>query len=356
VKRALFALSIALLPACQEYHGPPEASLAGATNGLLPEPKAPIVVLFSKPVDPATLKLEIAPYVVDDEGNLPDERGNTSTQNSLNALFSTDPKGGDMGGMSTLSNDGKRLTITPTAALPAGAPLVLLLEPGLSDKAGDATRVRKRIVFGYELDVKCDAPSVVFPSGTYFMLAAVKQPIPTQVRLFMAIEVDPLTGAFLGQFTKADRNPDPNRCPTPCDPSGSTPVCELFPGPPKCVAKSQQAGSVDEFPDYVPAPDPPTGYSFAVKGCVVDTDAKRATFATAPVDVGAQMPPVTLRNLTLKALFTQGDDGVLRATGSLSADDVLIGVTPSGVAAGDVTARSIPGDQVPPGLPQPMQQ
>jgi hypothetical protein len=353
VKRALFALSIALLPACQEYHGPPEASLAGATNGLLPDTKAPIVVLFSKPVDPPTLKLAIAPYVVDDEGNLPDEQGNTDAP--LNALFSTDPTDGDMGGVSTLSNDGKGLTITPTAALPAGAPLVLLLEPGLSDKAGVATRVRKRIVFGYEFDVKCDAPSTVFPSGTYFMLAAVKKPIPTQVRLFMAIEVDPVTGAFVGQFTKADRNPDPNRCPTPCDPSSMTPVCETLPAPPKCVPKSQQAGSVDEFPDYVPDPGPPAGYSFTVKGCVVDQDDTRATFATLPVDVATPMPPVTLRNLTLKSLFALGDDGVLRATGSLSADDVLIGVTASGAAAGDVTARSIPADQVPAGLPQPMQ-
>ena len=54
-----------------------------------------------------------------------------------------------------------------------------------------------------------------------------------------------------------------------------------------------------------------------------------------------------------KALLTLGDDGSLRGTGSLSADEVLLGTTPSGPAAGDVTLRLIPADQAPADLPQP---
>src|SRR5262249_49646995 len=154
-------------------------------------------------------------------------------------------------------------------------------------------------VYGYDLDVKCNAPSKVVPSGAYFLLAAVTKPIPTQSRLYIAINVDQTTGAFIGQFTKAERNPDPSRCPTPCT---SPLVCELVPSP-KCVQASEKAGSVDEFSDFVPNPGAATGYSVAIKGCVVDQSDTSATFASIPVDVTTTSPPLTLRNIAVKALF-----------------------------------------------------
>jgi hypothetical protein len=120
------------------------------------------------------------------------------------------------------------------------------------------------------------------------------------------------------------------------------------------VIPSTQAGSVDEFPDYVPNDDPMTGFSFETEGCTVDEGSASATLATSPVDVSVSSPMVTLRNAALDASFSLDTDGTLRGSGTLTADAVLLGTISSGMGAGNLTARSIPAAKVPPGIPQPM--
>jgi hypothetical protein len=349
--RHAIALAAALFAAgCATFDGPPEVSIDGEAQGQLPDPHQPLVVDFSKPPVPSSIKLKVARYVTDDEGNLGDEDSDPNTQ--LDAIFThdPDPSMGDTGGTATLAPDGLSMSIAYEVVPPAATPLVLLIEPGLADEAGVVTQVRRRIVFTYVTPLTCNAPAHVIKSGTYFMIALVTKPIAgVHVNLYAVIDVDPMTGQIKAQFTKAKRNPDPNRCPMSC-PTGD--VCRLVPSP-MCVAPSEPAGSVDEYSDYVPDPDPPAGFGFATTGCTADQEDGSASFVTREVDVVTQMPMVTLRNAKLTASFTADDKSVLRGTGSLVADAVLLGTFDSGKGEGDLTARSIPDADVPMGLPQP---
>lgn len=334
-------------PGCAYYEGPPRVTLVGEKEGTLADAKAPLVLSFSKPADPKTIKLKLARYATDLEGNLADEDTDPNTE--LDLLFESDPEEGDSGGIAVIAEDNRSVTIKPVAVLPIGASLVLLIEPGLADEEGNVTQVRKKIIFTYAFELKCNAPSLVFRPGAFFTLAEVKKPLPVQVKLFASVDLDPVTGAFTAQFTNASRNTDPNRCPMPCK---STEVCRLLPAP-ACVAPSERAGSVDEFSDFVPNYTPPVGFTFPARGCAVDQDANTVIFSSAPTDVQVQQPAVTLRNTILTASFVKEGDGTLRSTGSLTADDVLLGDISSGKGQGGLTMRSLPADQTPPDIPKP---
>jgi hypothetical protein len=340
--RAALALTLALAAAgCATFDAPPDPSLAGATEGLLSNPKDPIVVAFDKPAIPDTIKLEIARYVpVPPDEDTPPPASDT--------IFTHDPAMGDTGGNAVVAKDGSSITITLAVEPPAGQELVLVVEPGLSDRAGTVTKVERRIVFGYTTHLDCNAPAAVLQSGAYFLIAAVTEPIPVQVNLWGVVLVDAKTGAFKARFTKAIRNPKA-QCPTPC---ASTDVCKLLPTP-TCVAPSTPADSVDEFSDYVPNPTPPTGFGFSATGCTVDASDGTASFTTADFDVVVESPMVTLRNSAMNASFAPDDKGVLRGSGSLTADQVLLGTIDSGKGAGQVTARSVTPAEAPPGIPGP---
>jgi hypothetical protein len=257
---------------------------------------------------------------------------------------------GDTGGSADFSADGSTLTIMPTMTFPVGASLVVLIEPGMSDAAGAVTRVRRALVFGYATSGECNAPVHVVRSGTYFFLLVITKPVSVQLQLYGVVVLDPATGQLKAQLTKAARNPDGTRCTPAC---ASTDVCRTLPGPPACVAPGTPATTVDEFPDYVPHPDPPTGYSFLAPGCAADESATTASFATSPVDVMVEMPMVTLRGASLSSQFVLGGDGTLRGMGSLAAEALVLGTVESGAVQGNLTAISLADQDVPPGLPQP---
>jgi hypothetical protein len=258
---------------------------------------------------------------------------------------------GDTGGVATIAPGGTSVSIQLSVAPPVGEQFAVLVAPGLADAAGTVTTVERVLVFGYASNLACNAPVKVLRSGAYFLINAVTEPFGTHVNLWGVIDVEPATGQFTSRFTKAQRNPDPNRCPMPC---GSGLVCALLPTP-ACVPPSEPADSVDDYSDYVPEPDPPAGYGFGGGGCTADQGPTSASFETRKVDIIVQMPMVTLRNAQLSASFTVDAEGVLRGTGSLSADAVLLGADPMsiGVGAGEVTARSIAPADVPKGLPGP---
>ena len=65
----------------------------------------------------------------------------------------------------------------------------------------------------------------------------------------------------------------------------------------------------------------------------------------------APSPALTLRNAVLTASFSPDDLDVLRGAGALVADAVLLGTIDAGPGQGDLTARSIPDDEAPAGLP-----
>jgi hypothetical protein len=334
MQKTLLALLAAL--ACDEFHAPPEPSLPQSQNGLLPNPAAPVVVAFDRSIDPTTLKLEIARDIVNDRGQLADEQ---DPPGSLSTFYTYDPLDGDHGGTSVLSQNNTVFTITPTIALPYSPELVLIVEPGLADATYHVPTVaRRKLLFSYQLDLTCTAPSMIMPAqGNYFVLIDVTQPVGTQVKLFASIAVD-TTGKFNAQFQSATRNPDPTRCTPACD---STDACRTLPGPPACVAPSTAADSTDEYPDFV-INQTSSGFSFDAQGCVVDQSDGTALFVNAPVDVFVNTPNVTLRNTKLTASFAVDASGVLRGAGTLTADDVLLGTIDSGPGSGQLTARITP--------------
>lgn len=339
MKRALLLLPAAVF-ACETFVAPPAASVAGGP--VLTDPAAPLVVRFDRPYRPETLRLEVVPYDVDVEGNLADETD--AGGGDLHAYFTHDPAQGDFGGASRIGPD--TFTILPNA-LPVGRKLALLVEPGLASDRGVVTRVRDRLLFSYQFQC-AHAGAGALASGPYVFLLDVESPIGTQIQLFAELHVDPATGDFVGQFTNADRNRDGSRCPGGCPPEDA---CRTIPAP-ECVAPSLRAASVDEWPDYVPNVPPPTGYSFTVHGCANEAGGA-VVLGTEPVDLVVQQPAVTARGLVVIASFARDPEGVLRATGSGTAADILLGTKSFGPARGTVAARSLPAAGLPPGIPYP---
>lgn len=331
---------VAIATACDSYDPPPKAEIIGLQQGVLQDSRAPLVLFFGMPVEPDTLTVRVALNETDPEGNLLDEDEDPDSQ--LKVLVARDPLDGDVASKNELQDGDATLVMRPEAALPVGPKLVLIVEAGLKAKSGKVNKLRQKISFSYT--VKCGAAKPTnLKGGVYFALLDVQEPLGVQIQLYGAIDVDPASGALVGQFTNADRNIE-QKCPTPC---GSADVCRLLPAP-ECVAPSQRAGTADEWPDFVPNQTPPTGYSFAVQGCAVD-DGDATGVLTAPATMVVESPRVTVEALTMTASFSA--DG--RATGSLVADTVRLGGNPLGAGRGTLTAFRIPEDRLPPNVPRP---
>ena len=184
---------------------------------------------------------------MNDRGQLADEQ---DPSGELSTLYTYDPLRGDYGGTSVLSADATTFTITPTDALPLNPALVLIVEPGLKDVAyGVPTVARRKIVFSYQLDLKCNAPSNVHAGARE--LLHLDRRAEARRHAGEALRDDrrrcrPASSAR--SSPSATRNTDPNRCTPPC---ASTDACRTLPGPPACVAPSTAADTTDEYPDFV---------------------------------------------------------------------------------------------------------
>ena len=347
---ALVTVPLAVLatPSCETYAPPPTATLVGLSSGILKDPLAPLVVQFSTPVDPASVSLVVAPFTIDAYGNLPDE----TDGGHLDVLMSHDSKG-DVHTSAALSADGTTLTLAPSPVgwLPTGPSLVLLVNPGLRSKTtGTVLHYRQRIPFSYP--ASCGkAGATAFRSGAYFFLLYVTQPLPITLKAFAAIDVNPLTGEFYGQFTAAIRNSDPGRCSPPC--TGGE-VCQLLPHQ-QCVVMSSPPVNVLEYPDYVDKATAPNGYTFEMHGCASDVgDGGAVNVLTSPGVLDVPEPAVSIQGLTLTAEFVPADGGVVVGSGSLTASKAFLGTTLlAGTGAGTLQAISIPDGGAPKDLPQP---
>lgn len=347
MKKLTFLISILLLTlavgaACGNYKSPPVPSIEGADQGILHDSSAPLVIDFSKPIDPTTLSLKVVRFEANAEGQLADETGDPDA--TLDPLFSHDQIDGDIGGTSVLDPSGTKLTITPAARFPVGPKLAVLIEPGLSDAAHDdtgTTAVRKRLLFSYAFTC-AGTGTAVLTSGDYFFLLDVEQPVGTQIKVFAKLDVDAASGRFTGQFTFAQRLTDPNRCPTPCP--SDKPVCKTLPGPPVCVVPSERAGTTTEWPDFFPNATPPIGYSFTVNGCAEDQPDGTATFASEPANMVVEQPAVQIQGLVLVASFAKNATGDLTATGSVTGDNIVLGNGALGPGHGTALAQSLPAN------------
>lgn len=345
--RLPFALTLPLLAGCTLYDPPPEPRIAHLADGLLPSSASMLEIAFSEPVDPASLRLSVVPLTTDAEGALPDE--DTDPLTVLTPYFTYGSGSLTTGGKAAFNGDNTLFYIAPYNAFPVGPKLAVLIEQGLSDAAGNQTGSRRRLPFAYEFVCQGTPPKNPLPSGAYFFLFDIDKPIGVQIQILADVRVDPQTGTLLAQFTNADRDPRKDRCPFPC---ADTEVCRLLPEP-ECVAPSDPAGSVDEYADYVPHPDPPTGYSFTVHGCAEDSPDGSTGVATLPTDLVVEKPPVQAIGLAITCSFTTAADGALRCTGSSGSEDVLIGDASAGPAEGSSAGRLIPPEDTPPDLPAP---
>jgi hypothetical protein len=348
--RAALLLIVSLLVAsCGRYVSPPIPTIHGLAQGLLSDPASPLVIDFSKAVDPSTLSIKVIKFQPDADGKLADETGDPTV--SLNPFFTHDPVNGDVGGVGTLDPSGTVFTIVLPARLPVGPKLAVLVEAGLSDATHDdtgITAVRKRLLFTYTF--KCKGTGATrLPSGAYFFLLNVEQPVGTQIKILADLEVDAATGKLVGQFTLASRIGDPSRCSPPCT-AGN--VCQTLPGPPACVVPSTRAGSPAEWPDFYANATPPVGFSFTVNGCAEDQPDGTAAFATQPADMVVQQPPVSVDGLVVIASFAPDPGGFVKATGGVTGDNIVFGAIKFGAGHGSVAAQSIPAS-VAPSIPAP---
>ena len=336
-------------PACETYEPPPTVTIVGLQGGVLYDSKAPLVLSFGQPVDFSTLNMRLAFYDTDLAGALPDERGDPAGADQLRVVLGHDALDGDKGGHADFAADGTSMTFVPDSALPVGPKLVVLVEPGLKGTGGRTRINRTRLPFSYAVRCTKGTRAEKLKSGTYFVLLDVAEPLGSQIRLYGAIDVDVASGAFVGQFTSAARNPDGTRCPSPCK---DIERCRLLPAP-ACVVPSQRAGSVEEYSDFVPSVEPPVGYSFPVEGCAID-DGAGSGVITAPATMVVQQPAVTVEGLVMTAFFGPDATGGTHATGSLLADTVRLNGNRIGAGKGTMTARLIPAGEVPPNVPRPM--
>lgn len=342
------ALGVVGMPAC-EYDSPPRPSIDGLVEGVLADPRAPIVLVFSEPVDPKTVSVKIAPFEPDAEGNLPDEDAEDLPTDLVPYFSYTDAEGAS-GGDAVLTDDRRALIITPTITLPLAASLVLLVEPGLKDDAGKEQKTRERLLFSYKFS--CDSATApdIFQSGVYFFVVNVEKPIPTQIQLFAQLDVDAVTGQVTASFVNADRNPDKTRCSPACDASTT---CQTLPGPAMCVMPSSKAGTEEEYPDFVVNNEPPVGYRFGALGCISEANGT-VSFVSQPTDVFIQQPQVVVTAAVLTASMKLDAGGVLRGTGSLASPAVFLGsldTTTLGEGSGSLSLRLVPPEEAPTNVP-----
>lgn len=344
----LGSLWLGIVAGCETYDSPPRPSIEGIVDGILTDPGQPIVVRFSEPIDPETLRIQVIKLVTDIEGNLLDEDPDENTV--IQSFFSLDPAtGNNFGGTPTFLDNDKALRIALNDQLPIGPSLAILIEPGLKDLEGNEWLVRQVIPFGYELGCDGATGTDKFPSGAYFFLVDVEVPIPVQIQLWGQINVDPATGNFVGQFTNADRNPDGSRCDPPC---AEEDACRLLPAE-ECIVPSTKAGTEDEFSDFVPNDVLPVGYSFTVGGCVIEQKDGSVVFVNLPADVDIAQPDVFVQGIQLTSSFGLDPNGVFRGTGAVTGETVFIGVKDSGAASGNLVARFVDAADAPTDIPGP---
>ena len=346
-------LLLVLLSGCPKFDAPPQATIIDLEDGVLPDRTFPVDIVWHEPIDPATLRLRIVRFDTDPEGNLLPE---------AEVFFEGTAAGAEPGGdpmlspNATLSPDfvAYSISMPPAKPLPVATQLALVIDSGLRDQKGNAWTVPQVIKFSYALScVEGEGKPTVFPESTvHFVLVNVENPLSTQLQIFADFRVNPMTGAFVGQFTNADRDASID-----CSPFGfsctADEACQTVPvREAKCVPPSERAASTDAYVDFTFNNTPPEGYSFTIKGCVQDQADGSFALANQPASLQVQSPPVTVEGIEFN-LTIRDEGGVLRTLGSFKAANVSLGETPFGPASGTVVLRDVPAGEVPPGLPAP---
>lgn len=187
------------------------------------------------------------------------------------------------------------------------------------------------------------------PTGYYYFVVDVDY-LATQLQLYSHIEVDPKSGAWKGLFTNANRRDVLNSrpgCPPGC--AADAPICALVPSA-KCVKPSEKQTSLEQYVDFLPEPDPPSGYTFLADGSALDQPDALTDFASTPflieVKVGTGSVVVQMQSTVLTGAFQLQSDGRWRASGTMNAAAVKLNGVGNAPTQGSFDAMSLSADEV----------
>ncbi len=348
---AILALAVTpIVSGCFQVDNPPVTTIVGITDGVLVDPYQPVLLQFSEPIVPASLRVRVVRYEIDAEGYLFDEDPDPDTE--LTVLFDS---ADEALGTGTLDGARTSYSMKLPSPPPIGPQLALVIDAGLSDDKGNHWTARQVVKFGYQLSCSAGGKATKFPAlGKYFWLITVDKPVPAQIQLLSEMRVEPTTGAFVIQMTNGERNKAAD-----CAPYGltctATQVCRTLPTP-ACASPSEKAGTVDEYVDFIADADSDVGFSFTIEGCIVDQPDGTFAFANLPADAITKKPAVVVSGINLSTSWQLDAKEVLRGAGTFSAEQVGLGsppnTVPSGKGIGSHAERKIPDDFAPP-IPSP---
>jgi hypothetical protein len=343
--------ALAVVTGCQKFDPPPSPTVVGLEGGeMTTQTDAPFVIRFSEPIRGGTLKVKLAKYIQDAEGNLLDEQSPPDPEafkESIVAAYdgsATEDEDRTYG--ATFDETDNSISIVLDSAFEVSQSYVAIIEPGLEDLDGHATVPRIRIPFSFKLEGGCPT---AMQTGYYYFILNVDY-LATQIQVFTYLEMNQDTGEWRGIFTNANRLADLNSRPGCPSCSGDTNICALVPSP-TCVKPSEKQLSLDQYVDFLPEKEPPYGYYFITDGFACDQPNGTTAFGTPPflieVTVGTGSILVDAQNSIVSGVFRKHDDGRWRATGGLSTKCVKLnkqGVcSPSG---GNWAAMSLTDDEV----------
>jgi hypothetical protein len=339
--------------ACQTFDPPPQVWIARSENGTMRDtPEQPLELVFSEPYRASSLRMKVVPAEFDAEGNLLDEQHPAKpTEFSESIVVAYDgarPDDPERSFGASFERFTDRLVVRQDDPFAWAAPYLVLIEPGLEDLDGNATLPRKRLPFTYGLT--SGGPNSL-PTGYYYFLMNVEF-LATQIQVYAYLDVDPVSGDWRAIFTNGNRllalNKRPG-CPDSCP--TDEPICALFPNV-RCAKPSEKQGSLAEFRDFLPEPDPPDGYTFIADGFARDEADGSIALGTKPflIDIVIGQGGINVRaeGTTVNGAFRRDPKQPTRwiASGSLGVEVVKINNAGNSTTKGEFTAMTLEPSEV----------
>ncbi len=306
---------------CERYDPPPRATMAQPEGGAFIEAE-PVVLTFSEPVDPSTLKLQLWEELRGPEGDLSED-----AKLYVESCDATEDACGDIA-IERVEEDGGitelRLTFDPEGLGGAGAPQLLEILPGMADFEGNDTKPSTFFNVQFRLPPsRVNEDPVEFQDGTYTLvgqaqLAAFK----AKLRLVCDIKVHE-SGEFF--FAAAEANNIGDASDTTSDPK------EL---------------EVDTSP---------IGWTVYTTGFVKLDDEGGRFLESDPFDVFVPLGSIEVRLIDVRLIgeIVKDDNGDDNIDGQLSyqAASIKVGnkTTEFGPGSAELVTRYVPEEDIPAG-------
>ena len=207
------ALLVCLALASCVYDAPPDVERLEAEGGVY-RAGDPIDLRFSEPVDPATLSIRIWPAHWDIEGRLLRDEGPLLNSCAFSAApcgpttltaIEFDEFGAPSPVTDGLSLDGIRIQLDPAGLGRPNNPVVLEVQSGLADLAGNATGIPSLYDLKFLPQDTGPSSDVKFENGTYVCVGTLEEPIPGVVITLITSFVADSTGMLV--LAAADGDP-----------------------------------------------------------------------------------------------------------------------------------------------------